>query len=70
MSEGIPEVTWSMGMAPGAPVMVLGGVWDIVAGVGLEILELTELDELGEELTEGLTEELTGLGSCLPARWR
>ena len=60
MSEGIPDVSWSIGTAPGAPVMVLGGVWDVVVGVGLEILELTELDELREEPT--------GLRSCLSTR--
>ena len=70
--EDIPEVTWSMGIAPGAPVMVLGGVWEVVPRVGIEMLdvlevlgvpELMELDELREEL-------LTGLGSCLSTRCR
>jgi len=65
VSEGIPDVSWSMGIAPGAPVMVLGGVWVVVVGVGLEILEILELTELDE-----LREELTGLGFCLSARWR
>jgi len=46
-----------MGMAPGAPVMVLGGSWDVVAGIGLGVPELGELRG-----------ELTGLGSCLSAR--
>ena len=57
VSEDIPEVTWFMGMAPGAPVIVLGGGWDVVAGVGLGVPELGELRE-----------GLTGLGSCLSAR--
>lgn len=68
--EGIPEVISSMGMAPGAPVMVLGGrlvevpvevpgevpgeVAGEVAGVGLETLELSELLKELEELGLGV----------------
>lgn len=71
----IPEVIWSMGTAPGAPVMVLGGRWvvdvPVVPGVGVEALGpelLGELDGLGlgEELEE-LEVELE-LGFCLSAR--
>lgn len=76
----IPEVIWSMGTAPGAPVMVLGGRWvvdvPVVPGVGVGALgpELTELlgelDGLG--LGEGLEELELGLelelGFCLSAR--
>jgi hypothetical protein len=58
--EDIPEVIWFIGIAPGAPVMVLGGVWEVVTGIGVETLELTELDGMGEEPTE--------LGFCLSAR--
>lgn len=71
--EDIPEVIWSMGMAPGAPVMVLGGrrvevpveVPGEVPGVGLDTPEL-------RELLAGLGLGLRGLeleeGFCLPAK--
>jgi hypothetical protein len=77
--EDIPEVRLSIGMAPGAPVMVLGG-WVLVPEDGLETLEPTEVGVpvlevpgSGElELTEvdELREELTVLGFCLSTRWR
>lgn len=63
--EDIPEVIWLMGTAPGAPVIVLGGVWEVVPRVGVETLGMTELDVL-DELRE---EPAARLGFCLPARW-
>lgn len=71
MPEDIPEVIWLMGIAPGPPVIVLGGVWEVVVGDGLEateepgVLEVPELRELDET-----TEEPTELGFCLWKRWR
>lgn len=71
--EDIPEVMWSMGTAPGAPVMVLGGRLvdvPVVPEVGVEELGPELLGELdGLELGEGLEElelELE-LGFCLSA---
>lgn len=65
--EDIPEVIWFMGMAPGAPLIVLGGIWVVVIGVGVgvgvlgpRVLEPRMLDELSEEPTR--------LGSCLSTR--
>lgn len=83
--EDIPEVSWSIGIAPGPPVIVLGGcvlVDDGLTTLGLtELAELTELGGLGAltelegvtELTEldEVSEELAGgLGFCLSTRWR
>lgn len=72
--EDIPEVIWSMGTAPGAPVMVLGGRLvevPVLPEVGVEALGPELLGELdGLELEEGLGElelELE-VGFCLSAR--
>lgn len=72
VGEGIPDVIWSIGTAPGAPVIVLGGrLVDVpvdVTGAGLVVLELTELlSEL--ELGVGLTELELEVGFCLSTRW-
>lgn len=63
MPEDIPEVIWFMGRAPGPPVIVLGGIWEVVVGIGLETTGVLEVPELRE--VEELTEELTELGPCL-----
>lgn len=59
--EGIPEVTWSIGMAPGAPVIVLGGVGVVVV---LMVLGLG----LGPGLELVVELEVVPVGFCLSAR--
>lgn len=62
VSEGIPEVRWSIGIAPGPPVMVLGGLVEVevVVGVGVVVGVV------------GVVEVPGGLevGFCLSTRWR
>lgn len=64
--EDIPEVTCSRGMAPGAPVMVLGGWEVIVAGIELEIPEILGLTGMtGLTELDGLRGGILGLVTCL-----
>jgi hypothetical protein len=60
---GIPEVMLSMGIAPGPPVIVLGGrLVVVVPEVGTEALEMEELRGL---LLSEVCEVEVGLGSEL-----
>lgn len=82
----IPEVSESMGIAPGPPVIVLGGrvvvlliPWDgtgvpgLTPGVlaGLGVVLVVVLVLVGVATEiEGLGTELEGLGFCLSTSWR